>query len=363
MVRGLSAGTTVSATMLLAERAGIRVFATGGVGGVHRGAEHTFDISADLVELGRTPTAVVCAGVKSILDIPKTLEFLETQRVPVIAFGTDEFPAFYTPHSGQKAGLRLDTPEDLARAIALHHRLGAGTGLLIANPIPAGDALDAAAMKSTIRSAVAEADRLGIGGKELTPFLLAKINELTKGASLGANIALVQEQRGPRGPHRRGARRPIATDWSLPMAYETILLEKDADDAFAILTLNRPDKLNAIDKTVIREIVHAVKACSVDPAINALVIRGAGRSFSAGYDLQGGDFDVDVEFWRDDMTENAEAWLEIYRAPIPVLASVHGYALAGALELMMCCDLAIVADTAQVSASPRCGTIPARPRS
>jgi pseudouridylate synthase len=192
MVRGLSAGTTVSATMLLAERAGIRVFATGGVGGVHRGAEHTFDISADLVELGRTPTAVVCAGVKSILDIPKTLEFLETQRVPVIAFGTDEFPAFYTPHSGQKAGLRLDTPEDLARAIALHHRLGAGTGLLIANPIPPDDALDAAAMESTIRSAVAEADRLGIGGKELTPFLLAKINELTKGASLGANIALVK---------------------------------------------------------------------------------------------------------------------------------------------------------------------------
>jgi pseudouridine-5'-phosphate glycosidase len=192
MVRGLSAGTTVSATMLLAERAGIRVFATGGVGGVHRGAEHTFDISADLVELGRTPTAVVCAGVKSILDIPKTLEFLETQRVPVIAFGTDEFPAFYTPHSGQKAGLRLDTPEDLARAIALHHRLGAGTGLLIANPIPPDDALDAAAMESTIRSAVAEADRLGIGGKELTPVLLAKINELTKGASLGANIALVK---------------------------------------------------------------------------------------------------------------------------------------------------------------------------
>jgi pseudouridylate synthase len=192
MVRGLSAGTTVSATMLLAERAGIRVFATGGVGGVHRGAEQTFDISADLVELGRTPTAVVCAGVKSILDIPKTLEFLETQRVPVIAFGTDEFPAFYTPHSGQKAGLRLDTPEDLARAISLHHRLGAGTGLLIANPIPTGDALDAAAMETTIRSAVAEADRLGIGGKELTPFLLAKINELTKGASLGANIALVK---------------------------------------------------------------------------------------------------------------------------------------------------------------------------
>ena len=131
------------------------------------------------------------------------------------------------------------------------------------------------------------------------------------------------------------------------MAYETILLDKDPNDAFAILTLNRPDKLNAINKTVIHEIVHAVKACSADPGINALVIRGAGRSFSAGYDLQGGDFDVDIEFWREDMTENAEAWLEVYRAPIPVVASVHGYALAGALELMMSCDLAIVADTAK----------------
>jgi pseudouridylate synthase len=192
MVRGESAGTTVSATMLLAERAGIRVFATGGIGGVHRGAESTFDISADLVELGRTAVAVVCAGCKSILDIPKTLEVLETQRVPVIAFGTDEFPAFYTPHSGQPAGLRLDTPQDVARAIRLHQRLGVGTGLLIANPIPADAALDAGAIEATIAAAVAEAEQRGIAGKALTPFLLARINELTKGGSLAANIALVR---------------------------------------------------------------------------------------------------------------------------------------------------------------------------
>jgi pseudouridine-5'-phosphate glycosidase len=192
MVRGESAGTTVSSTMLLAERAGIRVFATGGIGGVHRGAETTFDISADLIELGRTGVAVVCAGSKSILDIPKTLEVLETQRVPVIAFGTDEFPAFYTPHSGHQAGLRLDTPEQVARAIRLHQRLGVGTGLLIANPIPADAALDARAIEVTIAEAVADADAKGIGGKALTPFLLARINELTKGGSLAANIALVR---------------------------------------------------------------------------------------------------------------------------------------------------------------------------
>ena len=192
MVRGESAGTTVSSTMLLAEHAGIRVFATGGIGGVHRGAETTFDISADLIELGRTGVAVVCAGSKSILDIPKTLEVLETQRVPVISFGTDEFPAFYTPHSGQPAGLRLDTPEQIARAIRLHQRLGVGTGLLIANPIPASAALDAKAIEVTIAKAVADADAQGIGGKALTPFLLARINELTKGGSLTANIALVR---------------------------------------------------------------------------------------------------------------------------------------------------------------------------
>lgn len=192
MVRGQSAGTTVSATMRIAELAGIDIFATGGVGGVHRGAETTFDISADLTELGRTRTAVVCAGVKSILDIAKTLEVLETQRVPVIAYGTDAFPAFYTRVSGHAADQRLDTPEDLARAIWLHHGLATGTGVLIANPIPEEAALDPAFIDVLIADAVREADARGIGRKKLTPFLLARINELSGGASLAANIALVR---------------------------------------------------------------------------------------------------------------------------------------------------------------------------
>jgi len=130
-------------------------------------------------------------------------------------------------------------------------------------------------------------------------------------------------------------------------AYETILYEKDGTDKFATITINRPDKLNAMNKTVIREIDHALAAAVADPDVNALVITGAGRAFSSGYDLQGGDFDVDIDFWREDMGENAEALLNIWRAPIPVIASVNGYALAGALELLMCCDLAIAADTAK----------------
>jgi pseudouridine-5'-phosphate glycosidase len=192
MVRGQTAGTTVSATMLLAELAGIEIFATGGVGGVHRGAEQTFDISADLTELGRTKTAVVCAGVKSILDIAKTLEYLETQRVPVIAHGTEDFPAFFTRQSGYKADHRLDTPEEIARAMHHHHQLGTGTGLLIANPIPEEAALTPDFIDGTIADAVREADERGIGRKELTPFLLARINELSKGESLKANIELVR---------------------------------------------------------------------------------------------------------------------------------------------------------------------------
>jgi len=192
MVRGQSAGTTVSATMLMADLAGIDIFATGGVGGVHRGAEQTFDISADLTELGRTKTAVVCAGVKSILDIAKTLEYLETQRVPVIAYGTDDFPAFFTRKSGFKADHRLDTPEEIARAMYLHHQLGTGTGLMIANPIPEEAALTPDFIDGTIADAVREADEKGIGRKELTPFLLARINELSKGESLKANIELVR---------------------------------------------------------------------------------------------------------------------------------------------------------------------------
>lgn len=192
MARGGSAGTTVSATMRIAALAGIRVFATGGVGGVHRGAEETFDISADLVELGRTPVAVVCAGVKSILDIARTLEYLETQRVPVIAAGSDDFPAFYTRSSGLVADHRLNTPEELARAIAIHDALETGTGMLIANPIPEADALDPGFIDRVIAEAVSEASARGMARKEVTPFLLARINELSNGKSLVANIALVK---------------------------------------------------------------------------------------------------------------------------------------------------------------------------
>ncbi|PAQ03149.1 pseudouridine-5'-phosphate glycosidase [Mesorhizobium mediterraneum] len=192
MVGGGSAGTTVSATMRIAALAGIGIFATGGVGGVHRGAEATFDISADLTELGQTGTTVVCAGVKSILDMAKTLEYLETQRVPVIAYQSDDFPAFYTRSSGLKADHRLDTPEEIARAMLLHEQIGSGTGILVANPIPEVDALDPAFIDGTIAAAVAEAEQRGIGRKELTPFLLARINELSQGRSLKANIALVR---------------------------------------------------------------------------------------------------------------------------------------------------------------------------
>ncbi|TIX53618.1 MAG: pseudouridine-5'-phosphate glycosidase, partial [Mesorhizobium sp.] len=151
-----------------------------------------FDISADLTELGQTGTTVVCAGVKSILDIAKTLEYLETQRVPVIACQSDDFPAFYTRSSGLKADHRLDTPEDIAQAMLLHEQIGSGTGILVANPIPEVDALDPAFIDGTITAAVAEAEKRGIGRKELTPFLLARINELSQGRSLKANIALVR---------------------------------------------------------------------------------------------------------------------------------------------------------------------------
>ncbi|WP_174800625.1 pseudouridine-5'-phosphate glycosidase [Martelella limonii] len=192
MVKGQTAGTTVSATMKIAALAGISIFATGGVGGVHRGAEQTFDISADLTELGRTPVAVVCAGVKSILDIAKTLEYLETQRVPVIAYQSDDFPAFFTRSSGYKADHRLDSAEDIAATMLAHDALETGTGMLIANPVPEDDALTPEFIDGTIDDAVAEATERGIGRKELTPFLLARINELSEGRSLKANIALVR---------------------------------------------------------------------------------------------------------------------------------------------------------------------------
>jgi pseudouridine-5'-phosphate glycosidase len=186
-----SAGTTVAATMFIAGLAGVEIFATGGIGGVHRGAEETFDISADLVELSRTRIAVVCAGAKSILDIGKTLEFLETQGVAVVGYRTDEFPAFYARSSGFKLEHRCDGLHDLARMIRLQREFGPG-GLLIANPIPQDHALEQAAIEERIAEAVAEAKTQGVGKKEATPFLLKRVVELSGGKSLEANIALIK---------------------------------------------------------------------------------------------------------------------------------------------------------------------------
>jgi pseudouridine-5'-phosphate glycosidase len=189
--RGGSAGTTVAATMYLASLAGIEIFATGGIGGVHRGAQETFDISADLVELSRTKVAVVCAGAKSILDIGKTLEYLESQGVPIVGYRCDEFPAFYARSSGYRLDHRCDGRRDLARMVRLQHDIGPG-GLIIANPIPESHALDAAAMEERIEEAVAEGRAQGVGQKDVTPFLLKRIVELTDGRSLEANMALVR---------------------------------------------------------------------------------------------------------------------------------------------------------------------------
>ena len=186
-----SAGTTVAATMFIASLAGLEVFATGGIGGVHRGAEETFDISADLVELARTRVAVVCAGAKSILDIEKTLEYLETQGVAIVGYRCDEFPAFYARSSGFKLEHRCDGLHDLARMIRLQRDIGPG-GLLIANPIPEDHALEQAAIEERIAEAVADAKAQGVGKKEATPFLLERVVELTEGKSLEANIALIR---------------------------------------------------------------------------------------------------------------------------------------------------------------------------
>jgi pseudouridine-5'-phosphate glycosidase len=187
-----SAGTTVAATMYLAHLAGISIFATGGIGGVHRGAEHTFDVSADLDELGCTPVTVICAGAKSILDLPKTLEVLETRGVPVIGVGTDEFPAFFSRSSGLPVDHRVDTPEELAAVLVEHTRFGLRGGVLVANPIPEPDALAAADIDARIDQAIADAERAGITRKDVTPYLLERINELTSGRSLIANIALIR---------------------------------------------------------------------------------------------------------------------------------------------------------------------------
>ena len=191
VTKKLDGATTVAATMIVAALAGIRVFATGGIGGVHRGAERTFDISADLQELAHTDVAVVCAGPKSVLDIGLTLEYLETFGVPVVGYGTDELPAFYTRRSGFAVDYRVDTAEELAAALKAKWDLGLRGGLLVANPIPEEDAMEPAAIGAAIAAAVAEAERTGVRGKEITPFLLSSVKELTGGESLEANIRLV----------------------------------------------------------------------------------------------------------------------------------------------------------------------------
>lgn len=192
LARQADGATTVAGTMLCAHLAGIRVFATGGIGGVHRGAEQSFDISADLSELGRTPVTVVCAGAKSILDLPKTLEVLETQGVPVIGYGTDEFPAFYQRSSGLPVDTRVDTPVQAADLIRRQHQLGLQTGLLITVPISSTAAIADEQAEAWIEQALQDATAQGISGKASTPFLLARIVALSGGQSLQANLALVE---------------------------------------------------------------------------------------------------------------------------------------------------------------------------
>lgn len=188
---GQSGATTVAATMILAAMAGIRIFATGGIGGVHRLAQQTFDVSADLQELAHTPVAVVCAGAKSILDLPLTLEYLETHGVPVIGYQTDFLPAFYVPTSTHKVDYRLDAAAQIARALHLKWGMGLGGGAVIANPIPAAFAMDGPTIDAAIEQALREAQQQGIQGKQSTPFLLARVSELTGGDSLTTNIELV----------------------------------------------------------------------------------------------------------------------------------------------------------------------------
>lgn len=188
---GADGATTVTTTMIIAHMAGIKVFATGGIGGVHRGAETTMDISADLEELAGTPVMVVCAGAKSILDLGLTLEYLETKGVPVIGYGTDELPAFYTRSSGFGVDYRVDTPEQLAAMFKAQQELGMEGGMLVTNPIPEQYAMDKAVIDAAIEQAVAESKEQGIHGKETTPFLLARVVELTGGDSLESNIQLV----------------------------------------------------------------------------------------------------------------------------------------------------------------------------
>lgn len=190
VARKADGATTVATTMIIAAMAGIKVFATGGIGGVHRGATETMDISADLEELARTPVMVICAGAKSILDLGLTLEYLETKGVPVIGYCTSELPAFYTRKSGFKVDYRVDSPEELAEAFRAQREMGLG-GMLVTNPIPEEYSMDPDVINAAIDQAVAEAREKGIHGKETTPFLLARIKDITGGDSLAANIELV----------------------------------------------------------------------------------------------------------------------------------------------------------------------------
>jgi len=192
LAEGGMGATTVAGTMIVASMAGIRIFATGGMGGIHRGAESTWDISADLDELARTSVAVVCAGAKSILDLPKTLEYLETKGVPVIGYRTQELPAFYTSHSGIMLEERAESPSEIAAMLEAKWAAGLDGGVVVANPIPEEYSMDPETINPAIDTAVADARRLGISGKRLTPFLLARIVELTGGDSLESNIALVK---------------------------------------------------------------------------------------------------------------------------------------------------------------------------
>ena len=189
--RGEDGATTVTTTMIIAHMAGIKIFATGGIGGVHRGAETTMDISADLEELGQTPVMVVCAGAKSILDLGLTLEYLETKGVPVIGYGTEELPAFYTRQSGFGVDYRVDTPEELAKIFKTQNDLEFKGGMLVTNPIPEQYAMPLETINAAIEQALRECTEKGIHGKETTPFLLARVAELTGGNSLASNIELV----------------------------------------------------------------------------------------------------------------------------------------------------------------------------
>ncbi|MBK9492883.1 MAG: pseudouridine-5'-phosphate glycosidase [Haliscomenobacter sp.] len=191
IAQGQNGATTVAATMIIADLAGISIFATGGIGGVHRGASESMDVSADLQELARTNVAVVCAGAKSILDLGLTLEYLETQGVPVLGYQTSEFPAFYTRNSGFKVDQSVDSAEELADILTIKWQLGLTGGAVIANPIPLEFQLEYAVMEQAIQQALAKAEKKNIKGKEITPFLLASIEQITGGKSLDANVELV----------------------------------------------------------------------------------------------------------------------------------------------------------------------------